>query len=90
MAEVVFSQPGSNSPAGFTVLSYGDPKAKAEVARLTKDAVGPYFLDAWGFLHILRRPEEIHPAKILLQCQAAPSAKELEQFLTNDFLPDLP
>jgi hypothetical protein len=84
---VVFSQPGSNSPAGFTVLTYGDPKAKAEVARLTKDAVGPYFLDAWEFLHILRRPEEIHPVKILLQCQATPSAKELEQFLTNDFFP---
>jgi len=33
----------------------------------------------------LRRPEEIHPVKILFQCQTAPSAKELEQFLTNDF-----
>ncbi len=85
VAEVAFSQPGSNSPAGFTVLTYGDPKARAEVVRLIRDAVGPDFLDAWGRLHILRRPEEIHPVKILLQCQTAPSAKELEQFLTNDF-----
>jgi hypothetical protein len=35
----------------------------------------------------VRRPEEIQPAKILLQCQTAPSAKELEQFLTNGFHP---
>jgi hypothetical protein len=84
-AEVAFSQPGSNSPAGFTVLSYGDPKAKAEVAKLITDAVGTYFTDPWGFPHLLRRPEEIQPAKILLQCQTAPSAQELAQFLTNGF-----
>jgi len=87
VAEVAFSQPGSNSPAGFTVLSYGDPKAGAEVVKLIKDAVGPYFTDPWGFLHLVRRPEEIQPARILLQCQTPPSAKELEQFLTNDFFP---
>jgi hypothetical protein len=85
VAELAFSQPGSNSPAGFTVLTYGDPKAKAEVTRLIQDAVGPDFSDAWLYRHILRRPEEIHPAKILLQSQTAPSAKELEQFLTNGF-----
>jgi len=90
VAEVAFSQPDSNSPAGFTVLSYEDPHAKAEVAKLIKDAFGTYFTDPWGFLHLLRRPEEIHPAKILLQCQTAPSAKELEQFLTNGFHPDGP
>ncbi|MGA2540056.1 MAG: hypothetical protein ABSG78_00695 [Verrucomicrobiota bacterium] len=85
VAEVAFGQPGSNSPAGFTVLSYGDPKAKTEVAKLIEDAVGTYFADPWGFPHLSRRPEEIQPAKILLQCQTAPSAKELEQFLTNGF-----
>jgi hypothetical protein len=88
VAEVAFSQPGSNSPAGFTVLTYGDPKAKAEVTRLIEDAVGPDFSDAWGNRHLVRRPEEIHPVKILLQCQTAPSAKELEQFLTNGFHPE--
>jgi len=87
VAEVAFSQPGSNSPAGFTVLTYGDPKAKAEVDKLIKDAVGPYFNDPWEIRLLVRRPEEIHPVKILLQCQTAPSAKELEQFLTNDFFP---
>ncbi|MGD1086106.1 MAG: hypothetical protein ABSA47_15330 [Verrucomicrobiota bacterium] len=90
VAEVAFSQPDSNSPAGFTVLSYEDPHAKAEVSKLIKDAVGPYFTDPWGFLHLVRRPEEIQPAKILLQCQTAPSAKELEQFLTTGFHPDGP
>ena len=88
VAEVAFSQPDSNSPAGFTVLTYGDPKANAEAAKLIKDAVGPYFSDPWSLLHLLRRAEEIQPAKILLQCQTAPSAKELEQFLTNGFHPD--
>ncbi len=88
VAEVAFSQPGSDSPAGFTVLSYGDPKAKAEVAKLIEDAVGTYFNDPWTFPHLLRRPEEIQPAKILLQCPITPSAQELEQFLTNGFHSD--
>jgi len=38
VAEVAISQPDSNSPAGFTVLTYGDPKTKAEVDKLIKDA----------------------------------------------------
>ena len=87
VAEVALSLAGSNSPPpDFTVLSYGDPEAKAEVSKLIKNAVGPYFIDPFGFILMLRRPEEVQPAKILLRCQTAPSAKELEQFLTNGFL----
>ena len=90
VAEVAFSQPDSNSPAGFTVLCCEDPHTKAEVSKLVKDAIGTYFTDPWGHLHLVRRPEEIQPAKILLRCLTAPSAKELEQVLTNGFYPDGP
>ena len=80
VADVVTGPPGAIPLSGFTALSYGDPQAKAEVSRLIKDAVAPYFNDPWGLIHILRRPEEIQPARILLECQTTPTAKELEQF----------
>ena len=83
-ADVVFGPQGAIPPSGFTALSYGDSQAKAEVSRLMNDALGPYFVDPWGMMHTLRRPEEIQPAKVLLQCQTAPTAKELEQFLPNE------
>jgi len=84
VADVVMGPQGAIPPSGFTALSYGDSQAKAEVSRLIKDAVGPYFIDPWGIIRMLRRPEEIQPAKILLQCQTVPTAKELEQFLPNE------
>jgi len=83
---VAYSLPSSNSPAGFAVLSYGDPKAKAELAKLIENAIGPCFIDPYDFPHMLRRPEAIQPAKILLQCQTAPTAKQLEQFLPEGAL----
>jgi hypothetical protein len=84
VADVVIGPQGAIPPSGFTALSYGDSQAKAEVSRLINDAVGPYFIDPWSIIRMLRRPEEIQPAKILLQCQTAPTAKELEQFLPNE------
>jgi hypothetical protein len=88
LADVVIGYAGSNPPAGFTALTYGDPKTMAELRKLLKDAVGPYFTDPYGIPHMLRRPEEIPPAKILLLCQTAPTVGELEQLLPDAFSPE--
>ena len=82
VADFVIGPPEAMPPSGFTALSYRDPQAMSEVNRMIKEAVGPYFLDPYEHVHTLRRSEEIQPAKILLQCQTAPTPKELEQFLS--------
>ncbi|HXR07933.1 MAG TPA: hypothetical protein VN765_11425 [Candidatus Acidoferrum sp.] len=81
VAEVAIGLPASTPPSGFTVISYGDAQGKAELGRAMEDAVGRSFIDPIGLAHTTRRPVEMPPAKIFLQCQSAPTAKELEQFL---------
>jgi hypothetical protein len=88
VAEVTIGLPGTNPPAGFAVLSLGDPQAGVEARRLIKEAVGPAVMDPVGVARMLRQPGEIQPAGIFLQCQTAPSAKEVEQFLPKPIFPE--
>jgi len=83
VAELTIGLPGTNVPSrrGASVFQWGDPQAKPEVARLIKDALGPVATDPVGVDFMLRSPEEIRPAQIMLQCQTAPTEKELLQFL---------
>jgi hypothetical protein len=85
VAELTISLPGAitSGPTGATVLRWGDPHAQAEASRLIKDALGPVALNPIDFIFMLRSPGEIRPAQMLLQCQTAPTAKELLQFLPN-------
>ena len=84
LAELTIVPPGGPvpNPGGATVLRWGDPQAKAEAARLFKDALGPLVMDPLDCPFILREPEEVHPAQIFLQCQTRPGDEELLQFLT--------
>ena len=86
VAEVTIGMPGAVPPTGVAVLSYGDPQARMEMSRLVNEAVGPSFIDPIGLTHILQSPEEILPAKIFLQCQTAPTPKELEHFLPSPII----
>ena len=83
LAELTIVLPGTSAPSasGATVLQWGDPQAKVEAARLLKDALGPVVVDPIGSTRVLRSPEEIRPAQILLHCQSAPASAELLQFL---------
>jgi hypothetical protein len=85
VAELTISLPGAgfSSNKGSVVLRWEDPRAKAEAARLIKDALGPVAMDPIGFNFMLRSTEEIRPAQILLQCRTAPTEKELLQFLPS-------
>ena len=81
VAELAIGLPGAVPPGGFAVLSYGDLQAKVEARRLINEAVGPTVEDPNGLARMARRPDEVRPAKIFLQCQTAPTAKELVQFV---------
>ena len=84
-AKVEIGLPGATLPSGFAALAYGDPQARAEARRLMKEALGPMVLNPNATLVIKRRPDEIQPAKIWLQCQTTPSVKEMEQFLGKNY-----
>ena len=94
VAQLTIGLPGASAPShsGAAVLQWGDPRAKAEAVRLIKDAFGPVAMDPAGLVLMLRQREEIRPAQIFLQCQSAPTEKELLQFLPkpifNTVLPD--
>jgi hypothetical protein len=81
VGQLTVGLPGTNCLSGAVVLQWENPKAKAEAARLLKDALGPAVMDPLGFNFILRQPGEIRPAQIFLQCQTAPTEKELLDFL---------
>jgi hypothetical protein len=86
VAAVAIGLPGTIPPPGLVVLAFGEPRAKTEVGRLIQEAVGPSCIGPLGLPYVLRRPEEIQPAKIFLQCPTAPTAKELEQFLPTSLI----
>jgi hypothetical protein len=94
VAQLTIGLPGASAPgnSGAAVLQWGDPRAKAEAARLIKDALGPVVMHPAGLVLSLRQPGEIRPAQVFLQCQTAPTEKELLQFLpkpiANTILPD--
>lgn len=86
VAEIMIGLPGTPAPDNFTVMRWDDPDSHTEAARTINNALGPTARapqSPIGIGLMLRRPEEVQPARIFLQCQTAPSVKDL-----NEFLPD--
>ncbi len=86
VAELVLGLPGTPGPGGFTPLRWNEPGSRAEAARMLNDALGPIARapqSAIGAGLMLRRPEEVQPAEIFLQCQTVPSEQELKAFLPD-------
>jgi hypothetical protein len=84
VGEVMIGLPGTTPPEGSTVLRWDDPASRSEAARLVTNALGPTATgpqSPFGLGFMLRRPEEIRPARIFLQCQTAPTEQDLRQFL---------
>src|ERR1700722_583006 len=89
VAEVTIGLPGTPTPAGASVLQWDDPASRAEAAKLLTNALGPTASEPtsrYGVGLMLRRPEEVQPARIFLQCQTAPTERELKQFLPDAIL----
>src|SRR5215467_5412558 len=89
VAELVIGLPRTPGRDGFTVLRWDEPTSRTEAARMLNDALGPTARAPQSLIGIglmLRRPDEVQPAQIFLQCQTAPSAKELKEFLPDSIV----
>jgi len=89
VAELVIGLPGTSGRDGFTVLRWDKPASRTEAARMLNNALGPTAKAPQcpiGIGLMLRRPDEVQPAQVLLQCQTAPSEKELKEFLPDSIV----
>jgi hypothetical protein len=89
VAEVTIGLPGVSASEGSVPLRWDDAASRAEAARLLTNVLGPtaaapQSLIGLGFM--LRAPEGVQPARIFLQCQAAPTEKDLQEFLPDALL----
>lgn len=90
VAIVTIGLPGTTPPNGFNVLRWAEGnQAKAEAARLIKETLGPMAMDPISRAIMAKNPANVRPAEIFLQCQTAPTATELADFLPKDLSPKL-
>jgi hypothetical protein len=89
VVELVIGLSGTPGPDGFTVLRWSEPASRIQAARMLNDALGPTARAPQSLIGIglmLRRADEVQPAQIFLQCQTAPSVKELKEFLPDSIV----
>lgn len=89
VAELVIGLPDTPGPDGFTVLRWNEPASRTEAAKMLNNALGPTARAPQSLIGIglmFRRPDEVQPAQIFLQCQTAPSEKELKEFLPDSIV----
>ncbi len=89
VAELTIGAPGAPKPDGAAVLRWDDPTSRAEAASLVTNALGPTATaprSPIGIGLMLRRPEEVQPARIYLLCQSAPTETALQEFLPDSIL----
>ena len=86
VAELTIGLPGKPTPDNSTVLRWNDPTSRTEAGRIINDVLGPTARapqSPMGIGLMVHEPDDVHPARIVLQCQTAPSEKELEEFLPD-------
>ena len=89
VAEIMVGLPGTPAVDNSTVLRWDDPASGVEAAKLINNALGPTARapqSSIGIGLMLRGPDEVQPARIFLQCQTAPSEKDLQQFLSDSIV----
>ena len=89
VAELVVALPNTPTRDGFTALRWNEPASRAEAAKILNNALGPIARapqSPIGVGLMLRRPDEVQPAEILLQCQTVLSEKELKEFLPDSLV----
>jgi len=88
VARLTIGLPGTTPPAGSIVLSWADTNnAKAQTALLIRQALGPLAMDPSGFDLMAKKPEEVRPAQIFLQCQTVPTRTNLLQLRPESVAP---
>jgi hypothetical protein len=86
VAELVIGLPSTPARDGFTVLRWEEPASRTGAAKMINEALGPAAKapqSPIGIGLMLRTSDEVQPAQILLQCQTAPSEKELKEFFPD-------
>ena len=89
VAEIMIGLPGASAGNGWTVLRWDEPASRAQAAKMIDDALGPIARLPQSPIDVglmLRNPDEVQPARIVLQCQSAPSEKEVEKFLPDSVI----
>lgn len=89
VAEVSIGLPGMAVSDGSVPLPWVDPSSRTEAARMLTNALGPTAAAPQSLIGLglmLRAPEEVQPARIFLQCQTAPTEKDLQEFLPDAIL----
>jgi hypothetical protein len=89
VAELTIGLRSTSAPDGSTVLRWDDPASRTEAARMINEALGPTARAPQSLIGIglmLRQLDEVHPARIFLECQTAPSEKELKAFLPDSII----
>ncbi|MGD0412594.1 MAG: hypothetical protein ABSC18_12940 [Verrucomicrobiota bacterium] len=88
LANLTIGLPGAIPPSGSVVLSWADTaNTPAEASRLIQQALGPVATDpldpTQSCSFMARKPEELRPIQIFLQCQTAPTEQDLNQLLLH-------
>jgi hypothetical protein len=96
VAEIVIVLPGTSAESTSTELRWANPASRTRAANLINNALGPAARApqcSIGIGLMLHAPDQVQPPRIFLQCQTAPSEKELQEFLPDSIVhanPDLP
>jgi hypothetical protein len=86
VARLTIGPPESPAPDGYAALRWNDPSSRAEAAKLVVKALGPTAKSPQSSIGVglmLRRPDDIQPAKIFLRRPTAPTERELQEFLPD-------
>lgn len=89
VAEIVIGLPGTSTPENSTAVRWDDAASRTQAAKMINQALGPIAKapqSPIGIGLMLRGSDEVQPARIFLQCQTAPSEKELQEFLPDSVI----
>ena len=79
VAEVKVILPGApeNTDKADGVFRWDGPATAQQAEKLVRDAVGPHFCGAQGYVFVARPTENIKPLRIILRADKVPSQEEL-------------
>ncbi len=87
VAEVDVVSPNEPLPPGKAdaVLRFDDPAAREQAAKLLRESTGPCAEGATSYGLVARPSDQIKPIHLVLQADAVPTSKALDEFLSASF-----
>jgi hypothetical protein len=81
VAHVIIGLPGTNAPAGSTVINGDNPQARFQIMQLVTNMFGPIVIDPVGAFYTKVPFSQLRPAQIFLQCQTQPGEADLKKLV---------